>query len=44
MTNIDYLLVTGVFVVGFLALSLMMLDALVNATAIKSIVLSLPVG
>ena len=44
MTSIDYLLVTGVYVVGFLALSLMLLQALVASTAIKSIILSLPVG
>jgi len=44
MTSVDYLLVTGVFVVGFLALSLLLLEALVSATAIKSVVLSLPVG
>lgn len=44
MTSIDYLLVTGVFVAGFLALSLLLLRALVAATAIKSVVMSLPVG
>mgnify|MGYP003383436222 CR=1 FL=1 len=44
MTSLDYLLVTGVFAVGFLALSLLLLDALVASTAIKSVVLSLPVG
>lgn len=44
MTSLDYLLVTGVFVVGFLALSLMLLQALVSSTAIKSVILSLPVG
>lgn len=44
MTSIDYLLVTGVFVAGFLALSLLLLQALVSATAIKSVIMSLPVG
>jgi hypothetical protein len=44
MATIDYLLVTGVFVVGFLALSLLLVDALVSATAIRSVVLGLPVG
>ena len=44
MTSLDYLLVNGVFVVGFLALSLMLLDATASATAIKSVVLALPVG
>jgi len=44
MSSLDYLLVTGIYVAGFLALSLLMLQALVASTAIKSVVLSLPVG
>ena len=44
MTGLDYLLAMGLFVVGFLALSLALVRALAASTAIKSLIFSLPVG
>ncbi len=44
MSNIDYLLVIGVLVVGGIALSLALLQALIAMMEIRSILFSLPVG
>ena len=44
MSGLDYLLTAGVFVAGFLALALALVEALVGAMAIKSLLFSLPVG
>ncbi len=42
--SLEYLLTTGVFVAGFLALSVKLIEALVGSMAIKSILFALPVG
>ena len=42
MLNLDYLLVTGIFVASFLALSGMLLKALVGASEIEAIHMALP--
>lgn len=44
MFNVEYILVSGVFIAAGLALFTMLLRALVAAMEIRSIVYSLPVG
>ena len=44
MASADYLLITGLFVTAFLALSLTLLRALASSMAIKALVFALPVG
>lgn len=44
MFNIEYILVTGVFGAGALALFTMLLRALIAAMEIRAVVYSLPVG
>ncbi len=42
--SLEYLLTTGVFVVGFIAISTLLMRVLVGSMAIKTLLFSLPVG
>lgn len=42
--SLEYLLTSGVYVVGFLALSALLMRVLIGTMAIKTLLFSLPVG
>lgn len=42
--SLEYLLTTGVFVLGFLAVTELLMRALIGSMAIKTLLFSLPVG
>ncbi|WP_264464716.1 hypothetical protein [Kangsaoukella pontilimi] len=42
--SLDYLLTVGAYVIGFLTISYMLMEALVGSMAIKAFVYSLPLG
>lgn len=42
--SLEYMLVTGAYVVGFLALAAMLMRALIGSMTVKTLLFSMPVG